>query len=163
MIGFCRKCKVRAAWRCAALPCCSATNAFSQQMPDEIKLARNAVNIIMHDVDNYVATAGVEVRKMRFVIQSGSQKAADHAAPRHRGSREDHQREIHRPGQSLQMNLGPDRRAARHVDRILKGEKSLRSKRRAEFKLAVDLKTAKYSGSQYRPRCSRRRGRMQRC
>jgi hypothetical protein len=59
----------------ALLGLAAPTNAFSQQMPDEIKLARNAVNIIMHDVDNYVATLVLKCDKCDSSSKSGSQKA----------------------------------------------------------------------------------------
>jgi hypothetical protein len=59
----------------ALLGLATPTSASSQQMPDEIKLARNAVNIIMHDVDNYVATLVSKCDKCDSSSKSGSQKA----------------------------------------------------------------------------------------
>jgi hypothetical protein len=51
------------------------TSAFSQQIPGEIKLTRDAVNSIMRDVDSYVATLVSKCDKCDSSSKSGSQKA----------------------------------------------------------------------------------------
>jgi hypothetical protein len=52
-----------------------STSAFSQQIPVEITLTRNAVNSIVRDMDSYVATLVAKCDKCDSSTKSGSQKA----------------------------------------------------------------------------------------
>jgi hypothetical protein len=60
----------------ALLGLATPTSAFSQQIPDEIKITRTAVNGIMSDVDGYVATLVSKCDKCDASSKSGAQKAA---------------------------------------------------------------------------------------
>src|SRR5436190_763225 len=59
----------------ALLGLVTSTSAFSQQIPTEVTLTRNAVNSMMRDVDGYVATLVSKCDKCDSSSKSGSQKA----------------------------------------------------------------------------------------
>ena len=59
----------------AALLGLTSTSAFSQQIPDQIKITRNAVNSVTRDVESYIATLVSKCDKCDSSSKSGSQKA----------------------------------------------------------------------------------------
>lgn len=61
----------------ALLGLATPTSAFSQQIPDEIKITRTAVNGVMRDVESYVATLVSKCGdKCDASSRSGAEKAA---------------------------------------------------------------------------------------